>query len=210
MDNKSDHRWKLEDPWRRHQDTKSYRSTVSTFLREHKQSLLTGMLLFVLLVLLFGICSQLRAPITDNPPNGVTVVDYSTFVEQVKARNVRTVTIQGDELTGVLAHPLQGGACVVPPTDTTSNPFAPMPSSPPVDSTCAVYTHIPASDEAALLPLLHSSGVVITTLPVRQPSIWLNLLWKVAPILLLLFLVLSLDPRRLPHLLNLVNVPSPR
>ncbi|HEX6554024.1 MAG TPA: ATP-dependent metallopeptidase FtsH/Yme1/Tma family protein, partial [Ktedonobacteraceae bacterium] len=161
MDNKSDRRWKLENLWHRHQDARSSRSPVAKFLREHKQSLLTGILLFVLLVLLFGIFSQMPAPLTDNPPNGVTVVSYSTFVQRVKAGNIRTVTIQGDELTGVLAHPLHGGACIAPPNDTTSDPFAPMPVSPPVDSACTLYTHIPASGDAALLPLLHSRGVVI-------------------------------------------------
>ena len=90
MDSKSDHRWKLEGPWRRHQNTTSYRSAVARFLRTHKQSLLTGMLLFVLLVLLFGIFSQVPTPVMDNPPSGVTVVNYSTFVQQVKARNMLT------------------------------------------------------------------------------------------------------------------------
>ena len=196
MDSKSDRRWKLDDQRLRHQDTTSYRSTVARFLRTHKQSLLTGMLLFVLLVLLFGIFSQVPTPAMDTPPSGVTVVDYSTFVEQLKARNMLRVTIQGDELTGFLAHPLRGGTCMTLPTDTTSNPFAPMPSPPPVDSTCAMYTRIPASGDVTLLPLLHSSGAVITTLPVSQSSTWLNLLWKVASILLFLFLVLSLPPRK--------------
>ncbi len=196
MDSKSDRRWKLEDPWRGHQDTRSYRSTVARFLRTHKQSLLTSMLLFVVLVLLFGIFSQVPPPVTDNSPSGVTVVNYSTFVQQVRAGNVRTVTIQGDELTGVLAHPLWGGACVAHPTDTFYNPFAPTLSSPPVNPACAVYTRRPASGDAALLPLLHSSSVVIMTLPASQPPVWLNLLWKVALILLFLFLLLSLPPRK--------------
>jgi ATP-dependent metalloprotease FtsH len=217
MDNKSGRRWKLEDPWRRHQDTRSYRSTVLKFFREHKQSLLTGMLLFVFLVLLFGILSQLQVPITDNPPSGVTVVNYSTFVEQVKARNMLTVTIQGDRLTGILAHPLHGGACPAPP-DTILNPFAPMPSPPPVDSTCALYTRVPASGDAALLPLLHSSGVVITTLPVTQAPIWLNLLWKAGLLLFFLLMLLSLPPQKgmfsLPtmdeHIKQMVQSPARR
>ena len=154
------------------------------------------MLLCVLLVLLFGIFSQLPSPVMDNPPSGVTVINYSAFVQQVKARNVRTVTMQGDELTGVLVHPLQGGVCVAPPTNTISNPFAPTPSSPPGAPACAMYARMPASGDAALLPLLHSSGVVIRVLPARQPPVWLNLLLRVAPILLLLFLLLSLPPRK--------------
>lgn len=106
------------------------------------------------------------------------------------------MTIQGDELTGVLAHPLRGGACVAHPTDTFSNPSAPTLSSPPVHPACTVYTRRPASGDAALLPLLHSRGVVIMTLPASQPPAWLNLLWKVALILLFLFLLLSLPPRK--------------
>jgi ATP-dependent metalloprotease FtsH len=196
MDSKSDRRWKLEAPWRRHHDTKSYRSTVARFFRTHRQFLLASMLLCVLLVLLFGIFSQLPSPVMDNPPSGVTVVNYGTFVQQVKARNVRTVTMQGDDLTGVLAHPLQRGACVAPPTNTISNPFAPTPSSPPSAPACAVYTRMPASGDAALLPLLHSRGVAIKALPARQSSIWLNLLLRVAPIVLFLLLLLSLPPRK--------------
>jgi ATP-dependent Zn protease len=196
MDSKSDRQWKLADPWRRHQDMTSYTSTVARFLRTHKQSLLTGILLFILLGLLFGISSQLQVPITDNPPSGVAVVNYSTFVQQVKAHNMLAVTIQGDELTGVLAHPLHRGACIALPNHTPPHPFAPMPLSPPVDSTCTVSTRAPASGDATLLPLLHSRGVVITTLPMRPSPIWPNLFWKVAPILLFLFLVLSLPPRK--------------
>ncbi len=59
-----------------------------------------------------------------------------------------------------------------------------------------MYTRIPASGDAALLPLLHSSGVVITTLPVTQPPVWLNLFWKIALIMFFLFLTLSLPPRK--------------
>ncbi len=67
MENKNDRQWKLEGLWHRHQDTTSSRSPVATFFREHKQSLLAGMLLCVLLVLLFGIFSQLQISITDTP-----------------------------------------------------------------------------------------------------------------------------------------------
>lgn len=189
MENKSDRRWKLEGLWRRHQDTTSYRSTVARFLRTHRQSLLASILLFVLLVLLFAIFSQLQPPVTDNPPPGVTVVSYNTFVQQVKTSNMRAVTIQGDELTGVLAHSIQGKACAAPPAITL---FSPLPPKDP----CTIYTRAPASSDFTLMPLLRSSDVVITTLPAGQSSVWLNLLWKVAPILLFLFLVLSLPPRK--------------
>ena len=104
--------------------------------------------------------------------------------------------MQCDDLTGVLADSIRGEPCLAPPKDTIYNPFAPMPSPPPVDSICAMYTRIPASGDAALLPLLHRSGAMITTLSVRQPPVWLNLLWKVAFLMFFLFFVLSLPPRK--------------
>jgi ATP-dependent metalloprotease FtsH len=194
MDNKLDRRVKQED-YGRHHKVKSYRHTVLKLFKKHKQTFLTGILLFVLLVLLFAISIQLQAPVTDNPPPGVTVVSYDAFVDQVKAGNIRTVTIQGNELTGVLAHSIRGTACVAHPAVTTNNPFSPATSSPPIDP-CTIYTRSPASSDFTLMPLLHSRGVVITTLPARQSPVWLNLLWKVAPILLFLFLLLSLPPRK--------------
>ena len=54
---------------------------------------LTGCLLVVAVVLLFGIFSQFQPPAATVPPRGVTVIDYSTFVRQVKARNVLAVII---------------------------------------------------------------------------------------------------------------------
>src|SRR5947209_9816967 len=63
-------------------------------------------LLLLLIVLLFGIASQLPAPIISVAPDGVTAIAYSTFVKQVEAGNVIAVTIQGHQINGVLAKPL--------------------------------------------------------------------------------------------------------
>jgi len=48
----------------------------------------TCFLLIAAVVLLFGIFSQFQPPVTNSTPNGVTVINYSTFVEQVKAGNL--------------------------------------------------------------------------------------------------------------------------
>jgi FtsH Extracellular len=175
MENKSDRRFNLEDYWRHHAVKPYSRNTVSKFLKEHKQSILTCVLLFILLVALVGVCSQLQGPNTNNPPPGVTVVDYSTFMEQVKAGNILKVTIRGDEITGTLADSLHGQPCTPSSGINANDPFVALDSSQPADSICTIYTRLPARGESALLPWLLSHGVVITTLPVKQSSIWLRL-----------------------------------
>src|SRR5947209_14290549 len=74
-----------------------------TILIRQKQLLLTGVLLTALLLLLFGICSQLPAPDLNPPPRGTTVIDYSTFLAQVRAGNVLVVSWQDQDLEGLLA-----------------------------------------------------------------------------------------------------------
>src|SRR5437868_13394055 len=77
-----------------------------TILIRQKQLLLTGVLLTALLLLLFGICSQLPAPDLNPPPRGTTVIDYSTFLAQVRAGNVLVVSLQDQDLEGLLARPV--------------------------------------------------------------------------------------------------------
>ncbi len=159
------------------------------FFKEHKQTFLTGVLLFALLVLLFAVSCRLQAPGASNPPRGATIVNYNTFVDQVKDGNMLSVTIQGDELTGVLAHSIQGPACAAPPVVRTYNPYSPATPSPRLDP-CTIYTRSPASGDFTLSPLLLSHGVVIKTLPLKQQSIWLIFrLGLVAAILILLILM---------------------
>src|SRR5260221_8365869 len=62
------------------------------FLATHKQALFAGILLAGLVVLLFGVFSQFQGPSNNTAPSGMTAVDYSTFIAQVKAGNVLAVT----------------------------------------------------------------------------------------------------------------------
>jgi hypothetical protein len=77
----------------------------TTFIR-HKQLLLTGVLLTALLLLLFGICSQLPAPDLNAAPTGTTVIDYGTFPAQVRAGHVLEVSLQDQDIEGLLARPV--------------------------------------------------------------------------------------------------------
>jgi hypothetical protein len=61
-------------------------------------------------MLLFGIFSQFQPPPKSTPPDGVTVIDYTTFVRQVKAGNVLAVIIQGNAIHGLLALPFSANA----------------------------------------------------------------------------------------------------
>src|SRR5207244_693826 len=106
MDDMGSRRRKSEGYKRRHKQVKSYGRAVWKFLTTHRQTLLTSILLLLVVVLLFGVSSQLQAPTADVVPNGVTVIDYSTFVKQVEAGNVVAVTIQGNVINGLLANPL--------------------------------------------------------------------------------------------------------
>src|SRR5438093_4921627 len=77
------------------------------FLVTHKQSLLAGILLTGMVVLLFGVFSRFQVPSFNTPPGGTTVIDYSAFKEQVSAGNVLAVSIQSNEVNGLLVHSLQ-------------------------------------------------------------------------------------------------------
>ena len=91
MDEKHNHRLDIITARRQRKDVKSYMHSISRFLHTQKQSLLTGFLLIVAAMLLFGIFSQFQPPRTSISPDGATVLDYRTFIEQVKTRNVPTV-----------------------------------------------------------------------------------------------------------------------
>jgi hypothetical protein len=190
MMNKSGRRINPENDWR-HRIVKLYQAPVSKFLKEHIQSILTSVLLLVTLGLLVGISRQLQAPNISNPPPGVSVVGYDTFVEQVKANNILTVTIQGDEVTGTLARSLHGQSCNTPRVTYTNNPFALIGLSTPINTSCTLYTYLPARDDFALISMLLDHGVVINTHPVHQSSILQNLPWLsvlIIPALLLLMI----------------------
>src|SRR2546429_7202177 len=72
------------------------KSQILKFLRTYKQAFFAGILLTAILVLLFGVFSQLQAPATSSSPSGETAVNYSTFVSQVKPGNVLAGANRGD------------------------------------------------------------------------------------------------------------------
>jgi ATP-dependent metalloprotease FtsH len=203
MDGKGSRDLSSENDRQRQHNVFQFGKKCSKFLATHKQSLLAGILLTGMIVLLFGIFSRFQAPSIDTPPAGVTVVDYSTLVAQVRARNVLAVAIRGDEVRGLLANPLQQGqvGTASQATITASqrardlavwnryislgsswaNPSAAI----SIDSSRQVYSRVPDSGDAALTSLLVSNNVVVSTLPIAQPPLLLSLFWKFAPFVFL-------------------------
>ena len=216
MDGKGSRRIKLSERWRRRKTIGSYRRTVVKFLGTHKQSLLTTVLLLVALMLLVGIFSQLQPPQTNTPPNGVTVINYSTLLQQVKSGNVLAVTIQGETINGLLENPLtQHTTSTTKPTSVSQNaadfaawsryvgagyPSWPNNSTSTIDPARAIYTQFPGNGDAHFMQLLLSNHVIVNTLPVAQPPIWMSLFWRFVPLLFLVLLfLLVLSPKKPSH-----------
>jgi len=190
MDRKTRRLWQKH--YRRHERIQLSFSSFIQLLKTHRQLLLTGCLLSALLFLLFAIVGQLPAPATTQPPTGVQVVNYTTFIAQVRAGNVRSVTIQDSQIIGVLAHPLSGNAL---PKRTQNQPFVFSPydiSVPSMNSAYLLDTPYPAHINRSLIPLLLSKGVSIQMLPAEQPPALLLLLWKLAPFLVVLIFLSAL------------------
>ncbi len=184
------------------------------FLIIHKQSLLAGILLTGMVVLLFGVFSRFQVPSFNTPPGGTTVIDYSAFKEQVSAGNVLAVSIQNNEVNGLLVHSLQQGKTATNSQtiisakqrslDFTawshylggSSTWASAPATNTIDQSRLIYTRIPNGGDAALMPLLLSKNVVVTTLPAVHTPLWMSLVLRFIPlILLVLILAMFLIPR---------------
>jgi ATP-dependent metalloprotease FtsH len=216
MDGKGGRQSKSMARWRRYADMRSNGRNVLTFLKTHKQAIFTGVLLVMVIGLIFGVVSQLQAPSTNTSPNGVTLISYSTFLEQVKTGNVQAVTLQGNDINGLLITPLSRHQTLIATQAATASAskmtadfaawsryvgsgyssWPSMSTSPPVDPARAVFTHLPGSGDANLMPVLLSHNVVLNTLPVAQPPMWMGLLWRFVPLLFLgLILLLILAPK---------------
>jgi len=187
--------------------TKSKSRKLLKFLSNQYTTMITCVLLLSVVGLLFGIASQLRAPATHAAPNGVTTLDYSTFLQQVKTGNMVAVVIQGNDVNGLLQHPLSQTLMTtaknmqhtdasqaysawfhyisVGNTDLNTSPTA-------LNTTNFVYTSLPTGGNAELTPLLLQNKVRITTLPLVQSSVLLTFIWRFAPLLLMVVALLVL------------------
>src|SRR5260370_2210654 len=223
MDDMGGRRMQSDKQWRQHKGVRLYghnvKRSIIKFLelfRKHKQSFLAAGLLTIIIALHFAISSQLQAPTTNMVPSGVTAVDYSTFVEQVQARYVLSVAIQGNAVNGLLVSPLgQEGSSSSPPTALTPGERAgkitgwarSMSAGYSTWSTSSVgqsapdaahtfYTRLPTTGDSALMPLLLNEHVGIKMMPAAQPSLWFSLLVRFIPIILLVLVLLAIMSSR--------------
>jgi ATP-dependent metalloprotease FtsH len=214
MDGNSHRRLPLDVNRRRVQNLWKTKHITAKFLKTHKRTLITIILLGVLMVLLFGIAGQLPPPSTDSIPNGVTPVSYSAFIAQVKAGNVEAVTLQGNAINGLLVSPLsQQTPAAIKPSASSAHiqqsdfeawsryvgagyPSWPNTNASSVDPSLALYTHLPPNGDTTLLPLLENYHVVVNTLPPATTPAWLATIWKFLPIaVFLLIILLMLAPK---------------
>src|SRR5215469_8580099 len=109
MDGKGSRRLSSANDRPRQWNVVEFGKKCTKFIVIHRQILLASILLTGTVILLFGIFSRFQAPAFNMPPGGTTVIEYSAFKEQVSAGNVLAVSIQGNEVNGLLVHSPQQG-----------------------------------------------------------------------------------------------------
>ncbi len=214
MDGKDSHRLSPKNDWHRRLNVVDFGKKSSRFLALHRQSLLAGILLTGVVLLLFAVFSRFQAPTFNNPPGGTTVVDYSTFKKQVSAGNVLAVSIQNNEVNALLAHSLQQSQNATSSQASinakqraldftawshyfgASSSWASTPATNTIDQSRLLFTRLPNGGDATLMPLLLNKNVMVATVPVAKTPIWMSLLMRFLPlILLVLILSMFLIPR---------------
>ncbi len=212
MDDKASRRGKSEEYGPRRKRLRSYRQKVWKFLQTNKNTLFTSFMLLMVVVLLFGIFGQLQPPTISSTPSGETTIGYSNFVQQVNEGNVLAVSMQGNDIHGLLAAPLSTNAATSSPparrAPLTSRAIASdyalwshyltnggtswvgEGATPTIDPARAVYTRAPVNGDASLMPLLLAHHVRVSTIAPQQTSIVVSLLWRLAPIILVALLLL--------------------
>lgn len=207
MDDKADRRGVAETHRRR---LKQAKGKAWKFLKEQKNTLFTGAMLLVGVVLLFGIFSQFQPPATNTTPSGVTAIGYSTFIQQVKAGNVQATALRGSEINGLLQNPLKqqiastpSQSQSAPSTGATSAQdytiwsryvsagYTSAAGTPPLALARIVYTRMPSGGDTALMSLLVANHVDVTTLAPSQSNGWLSFVGRLLPfiVLMVIFLV---------------------
>jgi cell division protease FtsH len=175
-----------------------------------------------MVLLLFGIAGQFQGPSTEDVPGGETAINYSAFLYQIHSGNVLAVTVRGDQVNALLLQPLTHSAAHTATlsaaqrtaqveawahyaSSLTSSATWNSPT-PTIDPARMVYTTVPATGSDQLIPLLISKHVSLTTQAVEQTPAWVALIWKFAPLLFLLVLVVMvLRPRKQTRLPQNVN-----
>jgi ATP-dependent metalloprotease FtsH len=207
MDDKAGRRIRVQTKRRRSQAVKTYGQKVQKFLQTQKNTLLTGFLLLISVVLLFALFGQLPPPALNSTPNGMTQIDYSAFVTQVKVGNVAAVAMRGNEIEGLLKAPLaqnSSSASVTTPVPSQKSLASDISSWStairstnasvtgilPIDSSRAIYTQEPMGGNTQLMALLLNSNIQVSMLPSATSTAWLSMLWRIVPFLLALILLL--------------------
>ncbi len=117
-------------------------------------------------------------------PNTQTVasIHYSTLLDQIRAGNVQSVQIQGNQITGQFAKAIPWPEPTPAPSPNAS--ASPTPAPPPPALYTAFSTTFPdAVGDPNFMPLLEANNVVVDALPVSTPW-WFTLLTDGLPILL--------------------------
>ena len=194
------------------------------YLKRQRSTLVAVFLITAIVVLMFGIASQLPGPSADDTPSGEMAINYSAFLTQIDLNNVLAMSIRGNEVDALLARPVGNPAAArteatasaaqrtadveawtrsIGSSNTTNWNF----QGSDFEAGRMVVTTIPSGDQGQLMSLLMGKHVtVITQSPSGIPS-WVRALLKFAPLLFLLLLVgIVLRPRnnkvRIPQDLN--------
>ncbi len=214
MDGKGSRRLSSENDRPRRRNVFEFGKKFTKFLVIHKQSVLAGILLTGMVILLFGVFSRFQAPSLNTPTGGTTVVNYSTFKDQIRVGNVLAVSIQDNQVNGLLVHAIQNGKTATNSQTSIdakqrsldftawshylggSSTWASPPVTNTIDPSRLLYTRIPNGGDATLMPLLSSKNVIVTTLPTAQTPVWISLILRFLPlILLVVILAMFLMPR---------------
>ncbi len=177
--------------------------TLVRFFSIHRNAIVTSVLLTLVVSLLLGIASQLRAPVTNTAPGGITTIDYSTLLQQVQGGNVVAVVLQGNEVNALLQHPLVGNTALQTASPQNANQESVVwlryirtatsrsVADAPISTARFVYTRSPLRGDGRLTTLLLQRNVKIYTLPEAQASPILPLFLKFAPLLVLVVLFMA-------------------
>jgi ATP-dependent metalloprotease FtsH len=193
-----------------------FRDSIQS-IRTHRQSILAGGLVIVMVGLVLGIVSHFQAPTKGTSAmEGETTIAYSSFVSQVTSGNMLAATIRGNDLHGLLLKPYTQSSGVSKTSEPVSlsenqrdadfaafsrylgggSGWANATQSPTIDTSRLVYTHVPSTGDETLLSLLLNNHVVVSTLPPAQTPLWLTIIWRILPfVFILLVLMIILTPR---------------